>query len=81
MKTWMLPVSLLLLITFTIQAQQVTPAPEQIKAITHEWTGERSPDGRPKVDEKFFKRLKKVRLEEAWGILRNKGYQNKFEGE
>ena len=25
--------------------------------------------------------IKKVHLEEAWGILRNKGYQNQFEGD
>ena len=33
--------------------------------------------------EKIFSRkyyfLKSVHLEEAWGILRNKGYQNQFE--
>lgn len=62
-------------------AQQVTLTPDQIKGYTPEWKGERSPDGRPKVDEKFLKRLKNVKLEEAWGILRNKGYQNQFEGD
>src|SRR3546814_1068128 len=29
----------------------------------------------------FLERLKKVRLEEGWGILRNKGFQNQFEGD
>lgn len=62
-------------------AQQVTPAPEQIKAITPEWKGERFADGRPKVPDKLLERLKGVHLEEAWGILRNKGYQNQFEGD
>lgn len=64
-----------------LEAQQVTPTPEQVKALTPEWTGERSADGRPKVAEKWMDRLRKVHLEEAWGILRNKGYQNQFEGE
>lgn len=62
-------------------AQQVTLTPDQIKAYTPEWKGERSPDGRPKVDDKFLTRLKNVKLEEAWGILRNKGFQNQFEGD
>jgi len=62
-------------------AQQVTLTPDQIKALTPEWKGERFPDGRPKVSDKLLERLKKVHLEEAWGILRNKGYQNQFEGD
>jgi hypothetical protein len=56
-------------------AQQVTLTPDQIKGYTPEWKGERYPDGRPKTPDKLLERLKKVRLEEAWGILRNKGYQ------
>jgi regulator of RNase E activity RraA len=65
----------------TSQAQQVTLTPDQIKGYTPEWKGERFPDGRPKVADKFLERLKKIRLEEGWGILRNKGYQNQFEGD
>ncbi len=64
-----------------LKAQQVTLTPEQIKGYTPEWKGERFPDGRPKVSDKLLERLKKVHLEEAWGILRNKGYQNQFEGD
>ena len=72
---------LALLIAVQCSAQQVTPTPEQIKAYTPEWTGERFADGRPKVLDKLLERLKAVHLEEAWGILRNKGYQNQFEGD
>jgi regulator of RNase E activity RraA len=64
-----------------IYAQQVTLTSDQIKAITPEWKGERFEDGRPKVSDKLLERLKAVHLEEAWGILRNKGYQNQFEGD
>jgi regulator of RNase E activity RraA len=64
-----------------MMAQQVTLTPDQIKAITPEWKGERFPDGRPKVSDKLLERLKGVHLEEAWGILRNKGFQNQFEGD
>lgn len=62
-------------------AQQVTLTPDQIKTLTPDWKGERSPDGRPKVEEKFLNRLKNVSMEEAWGYLRNKGYQNQYEGD
>ena len=66
---------------FSLHGQQVTLSPDQIKALTPNWTGERSADGRPKVSDKWFQRLKAVRLEEAWGILRNNGYHNQFEGD
>ena len=72
---------LLLCISFCMMAQQVTLTPDQIKAYTPDWKGERFPDGRPKVSDKLLERLKGVHLEEAWGILRNKGYQNQFEGD
>jgi len=72
---------ILLYFSLTITAQQVTLTPDQIKGYTPEWKGERFPDGRPKVSDKMLERLKKVHLEEAWGVLRNKGYQNQFEGD
>ena len=71
----------MLLFAMFVKAQHVTLTPEQIKGYTPEWKGERFPDGRPKVEDKWLERLKKVRLEEGWGILRNKGYQNQFEGD
>src|SRR5688572_3153518 len=84
MRKKTIPVLLLLSASFALNAQtqvQVTPTVEQIKALTPEWKGERSADGRPKVADKLMNRLKSIRLEEAWGILRNKGYQNQFEGD
>ncbi|WP_339877643.1 RraA family protein [uncultured Algoriphagus sp.] len=62
-------------------AQNVGSSPEYIKALTAEWTGERFPDGRPKVSDSILERLKNISIEEAWGVLRNKGYQNQYEGE
>jgi regulator of RNase E activity RraA len=64
-----------------LAAQQVTFTKEQIVAITPEWKGERLADGRPNVPDQFLARLKNISLEEAWGILRNKGYNNQFEGD
>ncbi|HMK20037.1 MAG TPA: hypothetical protein VK492_17670 [Chitinophagaceae bacterium] len=81
MKKRILQMIILLYFSLTISAQQVTLTPDQIKGYTPEWKGERFPDGRPKVSDKMLERLKKVHLEEAWGVLRNKGYQNQFEGD
>ncbi|HEY4656122.1 MAG TPA: RraA family protein [Cyclobacteriaceae bacterium] len=70
-----------ILASFGGYSQQVTLAKDQIISITQDWKGERLPDGRPKVPDALLKRLKNISLEEAWGVLRNKGYHNQFEGE
>jgi 4-hydroxy-4-methyl-2-oxoglutarate aldolase len=64
-----------------LYSQNVGSSPEYIKALTSQWKGERFPDGRPKVSDAILERLKKISIEEAWGVLRNKGYQNQFEGD
>jgi 4-hydroxy-4-methyl-2-oxoglutarate aldolase len=65
---------------FILNAQNVGSSPEYIKALTSGWKGERFDDGRPKVPDAILERLKKISLEDAWGVLRNKGYMNQFEG-
>jgi regulator of RNase E activity RraA len=70
-----------LIITNQLLGQHVALTPKQIISLTPEWKGERFPDGRPKVSDQILERLKKVSLEEAWGFLRNKGYQNQYEGD
>ncbi|WP_276373837.1 RraA family protein [Chryseolinea sp. H1M3-3] len=65
----------------SLQAQHVTLTKDQIISLTPEWKGERLPDGRPNVSDKLLARLKNISLEEAWGILRNAGYNNQFEGD
>ena len=72
---------LFVLCGFFLRAQRVGSSPEYIKALTADWKGERFPDGRPKVPDALLERLKKISLEEAWGVLRNKGFQNQFEGD
>jgi len=62
-------------------AQNVGSTPEYIKALTSEWKGERFTDGRPKVPDAILERLKNISIEEAWGVLRNRGYNNQFESE
>jgi 4-hydroxy-4-methyl-2-oxoglutarate aldolase len=68
-------------LAFHSYAQQVTLTKDQIIALTPEWKGDRLPDGRPNVPDKLLERLKNISLEEAWGLLRNKGYNNQFEGD
>lgn len=55
--------------------------PEYIKMITPEWTGERLPDGRPKVSDDILKRMRNITFEEAWGPLYKLGYHNNWETE
>ena len=71
----------IMLSCFFAYGQNVGSSPEYIKALTSEWKGERFPDGRPKVSDAILERLKKISIEEAWGVLRNKGFQNQFEGD
>jgi len=71
----------LMMVCLLTYAQNVGSSPEFIKALTPEWKGERFPDGRPKVSDAILERLKNISLEEAWGVLRNKGFNNQFEGD
>ncbi len=60
-------------------AQQVGSTPEQIKNLTSQWKGERFEDGRPKVPEIVLERLQNATLEQIWGYLGRKGYNNQVE--
>jgi regulator of RNase E activity RraA len=81
MKQRLLLLPVFICLVFSLTAQLVTPTVEQIKTLTSDWKGERFADGRPKTSDRILERLKNISLEEAWGYLRNKGYQNQFEGE
>jgi 4-hydroxy-4-methyl-2-oxoglutarate aldolase len=66
---------------FISKAQNVGSSTEYIISLTSEWKGERFADGRPKVSDALLERLKNISIEEAWGVLRNKGYFNQFEND
>ena len=53
---------------------------EDIIALTPQWEGERLPDGRPKVADKYLKALRNLTLEEVWKPIFVKGYESQFEG-
>lgn len=57
-----------------------TISKDQTIFLTPLWKGERFEDGRPKVADNILERMKSVSIEEAWGVLRNEGYHNQFEG-
>lgn len=81
MKKTVLAISVFIMTGFFAKGQNVGSSPEYIKALTAEWKGERFEDGRPKVSEDILNRLKNISIEEAWGVLRNKGFMNQFEGD
>ena len=58
-----------------------TPSKEMMMFYTQDWEGERFDDGRPKVPDAILKRMEALSIEEAWGVMRNKGYHNQFAGE
>src|SRR6187397_1963728 len=57
-----------------LHSQQVQITKEQLIALTPLWTGDRFPDGRPKVPDNILRRMKSVSVEEAWATMKNAGY-------
>ena len=53
---------------------------DEIIALTPQWTGERFDDGRPRVEDKYLKKLHEMTLEEVWKPIFVKGYENQFVG-
>lgn len=74
-------VSAIFLGCMLVNGQNVGSSPEYVKALTPDWKGERFSDGRPKVPDAILERLKNISIEEAWGVLRNKGFHNQYEGD
>jgi regulator of RNase E activity RraA len=52
----------------------------ELAAMTSAWRGDRSSDGRPRVADDLLRRMKAVKIEEAWDVLRRRGYENQFVG-
>ena len=53
---------------------------DKIIALTPKWTGERFPDGRPKVADKHLDALYEMTLEEVWKPIFVLGYEHQFVG-
>jgi len=74
-----------LLIGFAVLAaapifSQVKMTKAQILFYTSDWKGERFADGRPKLPDSLLERAKDMTIEDLWDFLRQRGYQNQFEG-
>lgn len=54
---------------------------DQIIAMTAEWTGERYPNGRPRVSDEKIEILKTLTQEEIWQPLYSCGYRFQFQGD
>jgi 4-hydroxy-4-methyl-2-oxoglutarate aldolase len=79
MKRQIILVLAFVLSNILANSQSVKWSADDIKTLTPEWTGTRTPDGRPKVSDSLLERLKKLSMEEVWGFLESKGYENQFE--
>ncbi|MGC1244326.1 MAG: RraA family protein [Chryseosolibacter sp.] len=60
-------------------AQRVGSTPEMVNNWTSQWKGDRFDDGRPKVPDIVLERLENCTLEQIWGYLGRKGYNNQVE--
>ena len=54
---------------------------DTIIQLTPLWKGERFPDGRPKVPQKYLDIMRTMTLEELWKPIYLKGYESQFEGD
>ena len=77
-KTITLAFLLPIITSFSVSAQTISR--ELMEKYTSQWEGERYEDGRPKVPDRLLERAKNISIEEAWGVLRNEGYESQFEG-
>ena len=71
MRTALSTLALLLAVTALAEAQPGVLTKELLAEYTPEWTGERLPDGRPRVSDSILDRMKHVTLEEAWALIRS----------
>jgi regulator of RNase E activity RraA len=71
---------------FALLTQVVLPAQvfrwtrERMIHYTPQNPFERFADGRPKVPDALLEKVKTLSVEEAWGVLRNKGYHSQYAG-
>jgi 4-hydroxy-4-methyl-2-oxoglutarate aldolase len=65
----LLIIGIVSLFTVALQAQPLSMTPEEIIKYSPAWTGERLPDGRPKVSDDILARMKYVSITEAWAFL------------
>jgi len=65
----------------TASAQIFSWSREEMIRYTAKNPFERFADGRPKVPDALLEKVRAMSVEEAWGVLRNKGYVNQWGGQ
>lgn len=68
----------MLAITSAALAQPGVLTSAQLVEYTPDWTGDRLPDGRPKVPDAILDRMAKVTLEEAWAVVTQAGFSHQY---
>jgi 4-hydroxy-4-methyl-2-oxoglutarate aldolase len=63
----------------TAASAQVTTSKDRILYYTKDWTGERFPDGRPKIPDDVIRRAANMTVEDLYDELRTAGYGNQYE--
>jgi 4-hydroxy-4-methyl-2-oxoglutarate aldolase len=63
-----------------VRPDGIAASKADLLSMTSLWKGSRYADGRPKVPDELLKRMKSVSIEEAWDVLRQRGYENQFVG-
>lgn len=54
---------------------------ERVIYYTSEWQGERLPDGRPYVSDDLLQRLARIKIDDVWQYLHERGYRNQYDGD
>jgi 4-hydroxy-4-methyl-2-oxoglutarate aldolase len=75
-----LAICLLIAGALTSPAQIFTLTKDQLLQYTAKNPFDRFADGRPKVPDELLERVKRLSIEEVWGLLPRRGFPNQFEG-
>lgn len=75
---WIFSIAAAAMAVLPAQAQLFRLSRDQMVRYTANSPFERFPDGRPKVPDALLEKVKTMSVEEAWGILRNKGYVHQY---
>ncbi len=63
----------------SVPEDKIMSSPSDVAYYSNTWTGDRLDDGRPNVSDDLLNRLKRLKLEDVWQYLNERGYTNQFE--
>lgn len=63
----------------TTKVDRILATPSDVEYYSSNWEGERLKDGRPHVSDELLARLKKLKVEDVWQFLNERGFRNQFE--